>query len=93
MTSARNRHLIEAQIPALRRFAHALARDAALADDLVQDCLLRALSRWHLLRSGPELRAWLFRVLRNLYIDALRSRRISPPPRICARNSTRRPRI
>ncbi|MGD9918166.1 MAG: sigma-70 family RNA polymerase sigma factor [Paenirhodobacter sp.] len=72
MTSARNRHLIEAQIPALRRFAHALARDAALADDLVQECLLRALSRWHLLRSGPELRAWLFRVLRNLYIDTLR---------------------
>ncbi|WBL32460.1 sigma-70 family RNA polymerase sigma factor [Sinirhodobacter sp. HNIBRBA609] len=74
MRQARKRHLIEAQIPALRRFAYALARDGALADDLVQDCLERALSRWHLLRTGPELRAWLFRVLRNLHIDMLRAR-------------------
>lgn len=74
MRKAESRHLIEAQIPALRRFAYGLARDAALADDLVQDCLVRALSRWHLLRTGPELRAWLFRVLRNLHIDAMRAR-------------------
>lgn len=66
-------HLIEAQIPALRRFAYAMARDGALADDLVQECLLRALARWHLLRTGPELRGWLFKVLRNLYLDAMRA--------------------
>lgn len=74
MRKADSRHLIEAQIPALRRFAWALARDPVLADDLVQECLLRALGRWHLLRTGPELRAWLFKVLRNLHIDALRAR-------------------
>lgn len=70
--SDEKRDLIEAQIPALRRFAYALSRDAALADDLVQECLLRALSRWHLLRSGPELRGWLYKVLRNLFLDAMR---------------------
>ena len=74
MTTRRTRHLIEAQIPALRRFARALLRDAEAADDLVQDCLLRALSRWHLLRSDEELRAWLFAMLRNLHIDALRAK-------------------
>lgn len=74
MNTRRTRHLIEAQIPALRRFARALLRDAEAADDLVQDCLLRALSRWHLLRSDAELRAWLFAMLRNLHIDGLRAR-------------------
>lgn len=73
MRKSESRHLIEAQIPALRRFAYALARDPALADDLVQECLLRALGRWHLLRTGPELRAWLFKVLRNLHLDAMRA--------------------
>jgi len=73
MASARKQHLIEAQIPALSRFAYALTRDGTVADDLVQECLLRALARWHLLRTGPELRAWLFRVLRNLHIDGLRA--------------------
>ncbi|WP_240504196.1 sigma-70 family RNA polymerase sigma factor [Thioclava sp. JM3] len=74
----RTRHLIEAQIPALRRFAFALTRERDAADDLVQDCLARALTRWHLLRSEDQLRAWLFRILRNLYHDAHR-RRIRRP--------------
>lgn len=74
----RTRHLIEAQIPALRRFAFALTRERDAADDLVQDCLARALARWHLLRSEDGLRAWLFRILRNLHHDTHRHRARHP---------------
>lgn len=62
--------LIEPQIPALRRYAYALVRDHEAADDLVQDCLERAVSRWYLRRDDGHLRAWLFTMLRNLYINA-----------------------
>jgi RNA polymerase sigma-70 factor (ECF subfamily) len=61
--------LIESQIPTLRRYAFALARDHGAADDLVQDCLERAVSRWVLRRRDGDLRAWLFTILRNLYIN------------------------
>jgi RNA polymerase sigma-70 factor (ECF subfamily) len=67
--------LIEEQIPALRRYAFALVRDHDAADDLVQDCLERALSRWYLRRAEGDLRAWLFTILRNLYINAYRARK------------------
>jgi RNA polymerase sigma factor (sigma-70 family) len=67
--------LLEPLIPALRRYAYALVRDHAAADDLVQDTLERALSRWYLRRPGGELRAWLFTILRNLQIDAHRQAR------------------
>ena len=50
---------IEPLIPALRRYARALPRGRAAADDLVQDCLERAVSRWHRRRDGA-VRAWLF---------------------------------
>ncbi len=65
---------IEAEIPRLRRFARAMVRDATLADDLVQECLERALSRLHLWRPGSNLRAWLFTILRNLHINGIRRR-------------------
>ncbi|TDR87221.1 sigma-70 family RNA polymerase sigma factor [Enterovirga rhinocerotis] len=67
--------LIEPHVPALRRYAWALLRDEAGADDLVQDCLERSLSRWHLRRDGGDLRAWLFTILHNLFIDGMRRRR------------------
>lgn len=67
-------HILEQQIPALRRYAYALTRDHDAADDLVQDCLERALSRWLLRRSSGDLSAWLFAILRNLYIDSYRTR-------------------
>jgi RNA polymerase sigma-70 factor (ECF subfamily) len=66
--------LLEPHIPALRRYAWALLRDDGAADDLVQDCLERAISRWHLRRRDGDLRAWLFTILRNLFISALRQR-------------------
>lgn len=65
---------IEQEIPRLRRFARAMVRDATLADDLVQECLERSLSRLHLWRPGTNLRAWLFTILRNLHINGIRRR-------------------
>lgn len=67
--------LVEPHIPALRRFAWALLRDEEGADDLVQDCLERAIARWHLRRRDGNVRAWLFTILHNLFISGLRARR------------------
>ena len=64
--------LIEPHIPALRRYAFALLRDRDRADDLVQDTLERALSRWLLRRADGDVRAWLFTILRNLHVSAWR---------------------
>jgi RNA polymerase sigma factor (sigma-70 family) len=66
------RSRLTAEIPYLRRFARGLAGDAALADDLVQDCLERALAKEHLYDPARPLRAWLYAVLRNLYVSGLR---------------------
>jgi RNA polymerase sigma-70 factor (ECF subfamily) len=60
------------ELPPLRRFARALTGDAALADDLVQDCVERAINKSHLYDPARPLRAWLYAVLRNLYISGLR---------------------
>ncbi|MFN4140717.1 sigma-70 family RNA polymerase sigma factor [Aestuariivirga sp.] len=63
---------IEAAIPALRRYSHALTRDREAADDLVQDCLERALARHVTWRGDGPVRAWLFRILLNRYRDTQR---------------------
>ena len=63
---------IEAEIPRLRRYARALTRDVAAADDLVQDCLTRALGKLHLWQEGTDLRAWLFTILHNQYVNQVR---------------------
>jgi RNA polymerase sigma-70 factor (ECF subfamily) len=68
---------LEPLIPALRRFARALSRDAETADDLVQDTLLRALRAEHLFHGG-DLRSWLFTILLNL--DRNRRRGLSRRP-------------
>jgi RNA polymerase sigma factor (sigma-70 family) len=62
---------VEPLIPALRRYARALVRNRANADDLVQDCLERAVSRWYQRRDG-DVRAWLFTILHNLAVDQFR---------------------
>lgn len=56
----------------LRRFARSLVNDPAIADDLVQDTLERAISRSHLFDKNRDLRPWLFRILRNLNISQYR---------------------
>jgi RNA polymerase sigma-70 factor (ECF subfamily) len=63
---------IEAEIPRLRRYARALTRDGVTADDLVQDCLTRALGKLHLWQQGTDLRAWLFTILHNQYVNYIR---------------------
>ncbi len=63
--------LIEAEIPRLRRYARALLRDQDRADDLVQDTLVRGLDKVHLFRSG-DLRAWLFTIMHNQYVNYIR---------------------
>jgi RNA polymerase sigma-70 factor (ECF subfamily) len=64
--------LLEAEIPPLRRYARALTRDAARADDLVQGCLVRALTKQHLWQAGTNLRAWLFTILHNQHVNTIR---------------------
>jgi RNA polymerase sigma-70 factor (ECF subfamily) len=64
--------LIEAEIPRLRRYARYLARDADRADDLVQECLMRAIARVDSWTPGTNLRAWLFVILRNCHINEVR---------------------
>lgn len=63
---------IEATIPALRRYARALTRDADAADDLVQDTLVRALRSEHLFHGG-DIRTWMYTILANLNRNRLRS--------------------
>jgi RNA polymerase sigma-70 factor (ECF subfamily) len=64
--------LVEPLIPALRRYARALLRNRDLADDLVQDCLERVISRWHQRREEDDARKWVFAILHNLAMDRLR---------------------
>jgi RNA polymerase sigma-70 factor (ECF subfamily) len=66
---------IEAAIPALRRYARALTRDADRADDLVQDAIERAIRKRALWRPTGPLQAWLFRILLNIYRNDLRGQR------------------
>ncbi len=68
-----NRQTLLDQIPGLRRYARALTGDSWAADDLVQDTLERACSRWHLWRTGSDLRAWLFTLMHNVYANQVRS--------------------
>lgn len=69
MTDAR---LLEEHIPRLRRYARALLGDRARADDLVQDTLERALGKFSLWRRGSDLRAWLFTLMHNVFVNQLR---------------------
>jgi RNA polymerase sigma-70 factor, ECF subfamily len=64
--------LIEAEIPRLRRYARYLAREADRADDLVQECLMRAIAKVDSWTPGTNLRAWLFVILRNCHINEVR---------------------
>jgi RNA polymerase sigma factor (sigma-70 family) len=72
MVQAMNRNQIIEQLPGLRRYARALTGDAWAADDLVQDTLERACTKWALWQAGTDLRAWLFAVMHNLYLNQRR---------------------
>jgi RNA polymerase sigma-70 factor (ECF subfamily) len=64
-----------AHLPALRRYAMALCGNAALADDLVQDGIERALIRASSLREPERLGGWLRSIVHNLFVDEMRRRR------------------
>ena len=68
----RDRDFIQ-HIPRLRRYARALTADRARADDLVQDTLERALVKFHLWQPESDLRAWLFTIMHNVYVNQVRS--------------------
>jgi len=64
-------HPFNEHIPNLRRYAIALLRDRSLADDLVQDTLERGLKKLSLFKVGSDLRAWLFTIMHNLFINQI----------------------
>lgn len=66
--------LIEPLIPGLRRYARVLMRDADAADDLVQDCLERAVGRWHQRRADGNARSWVYTILHNLAVNRMQQR-------------------
>jgi RNA polymerase sigma-70 factor (ECF subfamily) len=61
-------------LPRLRRFAHALSRNGADADDLAQATVERALRSHEQWEPGSRLDSWLYRIMRNLWIDTARAR-------------------
>ena len=75
---------LENCLPRLRRFAHALSRDPADADDLTQMTVERALVSRNQWQPGTRLDSWLYRIMRNLWIDTARSRarkgKLEAPP-------------
>lgn len=68
-------HQILEHIPRLRRYARALLGERYAADDLVQDTLERAWKKFHLWRPGSDLRAWLFSIMHNVFVNQVRTKR------------------
>ncbi|WP_293573759.1 RNA polymerase sigma factor [Phaeobacter sp.] len=69
------RETLEDHIGAMRAFAISLTRDPILADDLVQEALMKAWSHMDGYQEGSNMRAWLFTILRNTYYSLHRKRR------------------
>src|SRR3954470_11658934 len=69
---------VVACIPSLRRYARGLTGHAERADDLVQDTLERAWSRFSMWQRRGAVRAWMFGIMHNLHVDRIRSERASP---------------
>jgi RNA polymerase sigma-70 factor (ECF subfamily) len=63
---------LEEHLPRLRRYAQALTRGRAEADDLVQNCLTRAFAKQALWEPGTDLRAWLFTIMHHLHVNEIR---------------------
>ncbi len=67
------RAAVIAALPRLRRFCQALTGNAVDGDDLMQATVERALTRAHQFEAGTQMHSWLFRIARNLRIDAARA--------------------
>ncbi|MGV8933049.1 MAG: RNA polymerase sigma factor [Gallionellaceae bacterium] len=66
--------IVTEQIPRLRRYARALTGDRTQADDLVQDTLERAWSKLHMWRRDSDMRAWMFSIMHNTFINHIRKK-------------------
>ncbi|MFN3687397.1 sigma-70 family RNA polymerase sigma factor [Salinarimonas sp.] len=64
------------EVASLRRYALVLTRKPDEAEDLVQECLARAIAAAHSWQPGSDLRAWLFRIMHNAFIDHVRKQRV-----------------
>ncbi len=64
--------ILISHVPVLRRYARGLVHNKTDADDLVQDCLVRALSKMHLFQPGTNLKAWLLSIVHNIFLDGTR---------------------
>ncbi len=67
-----DKEALVALIPRLRRYARALTGERFRADDLVQDTLERAISKWALWRPGTDLRAWTFTIMHNVFVNQVK---------------------
>lgn len=74
MASARFGEILVTLLPQMRRFARGLARDGADGDDLCQATIERALKSADQWQEGTRMDAWVYRIMRNLWIDETRSR-------------------
>jgi RNA polymerase sigma-70 factor (ECF subfamily) len=66
---------VKREIPALRRYARALTRDEAAADDLVQEALVRAIERVETFQPGRSLKTWLLAIVHNQFVTGIRRQR------------------
>ena len=80
--------LLAAEIPRLNRYARALMRGRSGAEDLVQDTIVRALEKAHLWQPGTDLRAWLFTLMHNQYVNIIRRSARQQPRAVLDRAST-----
>jgi RNA polymerase sigma factor (sigma-70 family) len=67
------RSRLAAEVPGLLRYARTITADAQLAEDLVQETMLRALQRADSFRADASLATWLHRILHNLAVDRFRA--------------------
>jgi RNA polymerase sigma-70 factor (ECF subfamily) len=79
MTESSVENQLVAFLPNLRRFAISLCRSRELADDLVQTACERALANAASFQQGTRFDAWMFRILRNLWIDEVRKKKTAGP--------------
>ena len=63
---------VQPLLPALRGYARNLMRNREMAEDLVQDCLERVVSRWSERRSDGSTRSWMFAIAHNLAVNRLK---------------------
>lgn len=82
MDNKRFSNLVEPHLDALFRAAYRLTRNRADAQDLVQDTCVRACARLDLLDDSGPVKAWLLRVMHNLFVDGVRRERSSPVTRV-----------